>query len=76
MKKIEAKELSYIVPKEIAEAAIAAGIEPGELVGKGEGLTIRDDGIWDFGQCGFCGVGHYVSEPGCLCGVCDNCGAI
>ena len=52
----------------------------GNMVGTGKGSTIHlsDNGpvTVDFGLCGFCGQGHYVSHnPNALFGVCDYCGA-
>lgn len=46
-----------------------------ELVGVGKGFTEGLDGYRDFGECGFCGMGHYIGPPGSLWGQCDNCGA-
>jgi len=54
----------------------------GGLIGTGEGslVHLNEQGevdMVDFGLCGFCGMGHYVSEnPNSLFGVCNYCGAI
>ena len=70
---IPPEEISTLVPP-------IEGLPAGEMIGKGEGMTITydDDGkpvSVSFGPCGWCGVGEYVGPVGSLWGVCDYCGA-
>ena len=50
----------------------------GGEVGKGEGaIVFLEEGVVDFGECGWCGRGHYVAHhPDAMWGACDFCGAI
>lgn len=70
------KQASIEVPSEISTAARAAGIEPGALIGTGNGFDVDEDGYRDFGPCGFCGVGHYIGGPNSMFGECNWCGAV
>lgn len=76
------KKQRHITAEQIsADLPPIEGVPAGELIGKGEGMTITYDADGkpesvSFGPCGWCGVGEYVGPVGSLWGTCDNCGAV